>query len=200
MFSRSLFDAYSISICRRASSFCLGRQLVVVVDPMHLLRDVRQHERLVIVRRHELDALVREVHRVPLLVEHEEQIVLDVAIRLLGRRQLAIGDVIELHLLHELLDARLLQHLHQALVLRAAELRLVQAQRRRVRVVLAPDRVSASPTSALTSSRLTRAPAARRRRCARRTSPSFSFPTGPEMMSGVRASSISTESTSSTIA
>ena len=30
--------------------------------------------------------------------------------------------------------------------------------------------------------------------------PSFSLPTGPEMMSGVRASSMSTESTSSTIA
>ena len=42
--------------------------------------DVRQHERLVLVGRHEVDALVGEVHRVALLVEHEEQVVLDVAI------------------------------------------------------------------------------------------------------------------------
>ena len=76
--------------------------------------------------RHEIDALVGEMHRVALLVEHEEQVVLHVAVRLLGGGQPPVGDVLELHLLHELLVARLLQHLHQAPALRTAELRLVQ--------------------------------------------------------------------------
>ena len=143
---------------------------------------------------------IGEVDRVPLLVEHEEQVVLDVAELLLAGRQLAVGDVLELHLLHELLDARLLQHLQQALVLRAAELRLVELERGRRRCRPSSSSRSPSATSVFTSSRLpphqprdgrvVLARTARRSRC----------PTGPEMMSGVRASSISTESTSSTIA
>ena len=67
-----------------------ARQLVIVIDPMHFLRQVGQHERVVLVGRHEVDAAVGEVHRVALLVEHEQQVVLDVAVRLLARA--AAGD------------------------------------------------------------------------------------------------------------
>src|SRR6185437_1118906 len=105
-----------------------GRQVVIVVDPVHLLRDVRHDERFMIVGRHEVDALIGEVHRVALLVEDEQQILLDVPVLLFARRQPAIGDVLELHLLHHLLDARLLKLLEQPLVLRVPELRLVEAE------------------------------------------------------------------------
>ena len=105
-----------------------------MVDPVHRLAEVRQHERLVLRRRHELDAAVGEVHRVSPLVEHEQQLLLDVAECLLRRRQLAIGDVLELHLLHELLVARLVHQLEQPPVLRMAELRLIELERRAARV------------------------------------------------------------------
>ena len=177
----------------------LGRHVVVVIDAMHLLRQIRQDERVVLVRRHEVDALVGEVDRVALLIEHEEQVFLDVAIRLLGRRQPTIGDVVELHLLHELLGARLLQHLHQARDSSGCRAAPCTAGARPPPCRSFSRSRSASPTSVFTSSvwRRTRRPTAAL--CSKYI-PSFSLPTGPEMMSGVRASSMSTESTSSTIA
>ncbi len=44
-----------------------------------LARDVGNHERIMVAGRHEFDAAVGEVHGVALLVEHVEQILLDVA-------------------------------------------------------------------------------------------------------------------------
>ena len=83
--------------------------------------------------------------------------------------QPAVGDVLELHLLHELLGALLLQHLHEPLVLRAAELRLVELQRRGGGVALlasrAPPRRRARSRAPSAGAR-----AARPRRCARSTS------------------------------
>ena len=59
-----------------------------------------------IVGRHRLGAPVGQVDRVALLVEHEVERVLEVAHPLLLDRQLAVGDGVELHPLHQLLDAR----------------------------------------------------------------------------------------------
>ncbi len=79
--------------------------------------------------RHVVDATIGQVHGVALLIEHVQQVVLDVAQALLRRRQPAIGDVVELHLLHERLDALLLQCLQEALVLGSAQLCLVKRVR-----------------------------------------------------------------------
>ena len=67
--------------------------------------------------------------RVPLLVQYEQQIFLDIAVLLLVRWKPAIGNVLQLHLLHELLGAGLLKYLEQALVLGSAQLRFVQIER-----------------------------------------------------------------------
>ena len=64
-----------------------------------------------------------------LLVEHVKKIVLDIAVLLLARWKSPIGDVLQLHLLHELFGTGLLQHFQQALVLRSTQLRLIQVQR-----------------------------------------------------------------------
>src|SRR3982751_7043534 len=66
----------------------------------------------------------------PLLVQHEKQIFFDIAILLLASRKPAIGDVRELHLLHELLGSSLVQNLEQPLVLRSAELCFVEIKTR----------------------------------------------------------------------
>ena len=70
--------------CLTSVELLLGRHVRMVVDPVHLGRDVGQHELVGMVRRHEVDAGIRQVHRVPLLVEHVEQVVLEVAVH--GRR------------------------------------------------------------------------------------------------------------------
>ncbi len=49
----------------------LGRQVRISIDPVHLLRQVGQHERVVLVRRHEVDAGIGEMHRMSALIEHE---------------------------------------------------------------------------------------------------------------------------------
>src|SRR3569833_1232381 len=116
-----------LELTARGKSLLAG-QVVVMLDAMHFLRDVRQHERVVLVRRHEVDALVGEMDRMALLVEHEEQVLFDVAIGLLACRQTTIGDVLELLLLNRLLDTRLVEHLHQATILRATQLRLIQLE------------------------------------------------------------------------
>jgi hypothetical protein len=85
-----------------------------------------QHELVVAVGRERVDAAVGQVDRVPALVEHVQQVLLELAVLLLGRRELAVGDVVQLHLLDHLLHARLLHDLHQALVLRRPEPGLVQ--------------------------------------------------------------------------
>ena len=56
MFSFSLFVAKSISSWRRRSSRSSGDSERVVVHAVRLLRDVGQDERVVVVRRHEVDA------------------------------------------------------------------------------------------------------------------------------------------------
>ena len=104
----------------------LRRQLLIVIDAMNARRDIRQYELLVIGRRHQLDATIGQVHGMPLLVEDVEEVVLQVTVLLLRDPQLPVGEVVELHPLHELLDALLLERLQEALVLRASQPRLVQ--------------------------------------------------------------------------
>src|SRR5258707_34728 len=70
----------------------------------------------------------------PPFIEHEQQIFLDVAVRLLVRRQLPVGEVLELHLQHELLVTLLLHELEEPPVLRVAHLRLVELDRGVLRI------------------------------------------------------------------
>ena len=86
-------------------------------------------------RREQFDARVREMHRVSALVEHEIQLVLEIAELLLVGRQLPICDVLQLDLLHELLDAALLIELEESLVLGGAELGLEQEERSTILVL-----------------------------------------------------------------
>jgi hypothetical protein len=198
MFSFSDFTAYSRLDARRRLELGLGVERLILLNAAHRRGDVGQHELVRRRRREEVHARVREVHRVALLVEHEEQVFLDVAELLLGRRLLAVGDVRELLLQDQLLDAGLLHHLQQALVLGAAHPRLVEAERGRV-LVAGGEGLLALGDEIVRELRL----AAHQPRdgavvLAYCLSPSL--PTGPEMISGVRASSMSTESTSSTMA
>ena len=138
--------------------------------------------------------------RVPLLVEHEQQVVLDVAVALLARPA-ACGRRC----------ARAPSSARAACCpapaapssaacssgCPAAPCRACSAAV--VRVARLERRARASPTSWLTSSVCRRTRRATAALCSKYIA-SLSFPTGPEMMSGVRASSMSTESTSSTIA
>jgi hypothetical protein len=103
-------------------------ELGIVVDPVDRLGDVGDDEELRVVGRHRLRAPVGQVDRVALLVQHEEERVLEVAHALLLERQLPVGDGVELHPLHQLLDPRLVQHLEQPLVLRHAQLGLVELE------------------------------------------------------------------------
>jgi len=120
-----------VAIDRVARLELLGRSHVrVVIDYVDFLRQIGKNELVVGVGRHEVDAGVGEVHRVSLFVEHEQQIVLDVAVFLLAGGKPSIRNVRQLHFLHELLDAGLLKHLQQPLVLGAAELRLVEGESR----------------------------------------------------------------------
>ena len=130
MWSFSLLSAYSPSTARRCSIRSCGREVGILVDPVDRLRDVGHQEQLGVVRRHRRGAPVGQVDRVALLVEHEVERVLEVAHPLLLHRQLAVGDRVELHPLDQLLDPGLVEHLEQPLVLRHAELGLVQLERR----------------------------------------------------------------------
>ena len=107
----------------------LGRQRLVVVDLVHRVRDVRDDEQHRILRRQRLDALLREVDRVATLVEDEVEVLFEGSHLLVPRGELAVNEVVELDALHQLFHAGLLQQLHQLLVLRHAELRLVEQQR-----------------------------------------------------------------------
>src|SRR5688572_19847118 len=84
------------------------------------------------------------MHRVALLIDHVEQLFLDVGELPLARRDLAIGDHVELALLHELPIALLLQNLEEALVLRRAEVRLIQARSSSVSLALLQSALSLS--------------------------------------------------------
>jgi hypothetical protein len=95
---------------------------------VHLLGDVGHEEKGRVLRREFRGALIGEVHRMPLLVQHEVERLLQIAHALLPHRQLAVGDGVELHALHQLLDPRLLHQLEQPLVLGHAELRLVELE------------------------------------------------------------------------
>ncbi len=106
------------------------REVGVLVDPVDRLGDVGHQEQLGVVRRHGLGAPVGQVDRVALLVQHEVERVLQVPHPLLLHRQLAVRDRVELHPLNQLLDPGLVVHLEQPLVLRHAELGLVQLERR----------------------------------------------------------------------
>ena len=101
-----------------------------MLDGVHFVRQIRQHELVVPLWRHEIDARVGEVNGVPFFVEHVQHVVLDIAVLLLAPRQPAVGNVGELHLLHELLRSGLLENLEQSLVLGATQLCLVEIQRR----------------------------------------------------------------------
>ena len=80
--------------------------------------------------RHGLRPTVGQVDRVPLFVEHEVEGLLQIPHPLLLHGQLAVGDGVELHPLHQLLDPGLVQHLEQPLVLRHAQPGLIELQRR----------------------------------------------------------------------
>ncbi len=112
----------------------VARQVRRVIDAVHRLAEIGQHVCLVIVRRHEVDAAVRQMDGMPPFIEDEEQILLDVAVRLLVRRQLPVGEVLQLHLQHELLVALLLHELEEPPVLRVAHLRLVEFDRGVLRI------------------------------------------------------------------
>ena len=105
------------------------RQLGVVLQLVDGVRDIGHHEQRGILRGHRFDAFVGQVHRAATLVHDEIQIVFDVAHLLVARGQLAVGEAVELDPLHLLLDALLVQQLQQLLVLRHAELRLIQQLR-----------------------------------------------------------------------
>ena len=107
----------------------LRREVGVVLQLVDGVRDVGHDEERRILRRHRLDALVGEVHGPAALVHDEVQVVLDVPHLLIARRQLAVGQAVELHALDLLFDALLVQQLQQLLVLRHAELRLVEQRR-----------------------------------------------------------------------
>ena len=108
----------------------LGRaELVVLVQLSDGRGNVGQHEGVAIVRREPIQPLLGEMHRMSLLVQHEQQVILEVPELLLAGRQFPIREVIEFHALHQLLDALLLQRLHEPLVLGPTHLRLVQLQR-----------------------------------------------------------------------
>ena len=94
---------------------------MIVIESANQQTDIRQHKRILRIGRHIVEALVREMHGVSLFVQHVQQIVFDVAELLLGRGHFAIGNVIQLHALHELFHARLLHRFHQLLVLRTAQ-------------------------------------------------------------------------------
>ncbi len=96
----------------------LGGQRRVVFRVVDGLRDVGDDEELGVVRGHRLRAPLGQVHRVALLVEHEIQVVLDVAHLLLPERQLPVGERVEFRALQQRLHAGLVQHLQQLLVLR----------------------------------------------------------------------------------
>src|SRR5690349_8480253 len=74
----------------------LRRHLLIVIDAMNFLRDIRKDERIVITRGHELDAAIGEMDSVALLIEHEEKIFLDITVLLLAWRKLAICEMVEL--------------------------------------------------------------------------------------------------------
>ncbi len=113
----------------------LGRRHVrIVIDRVHFLRQIREHELVVRLGRHEIHTGVSEMDGVPLFVQHEQQIFLDIAVLLLVRGKPAIRDVLQLHLLHELLGTSLLKYLEKALVLGSAQLRLVEIKRGSVAV------------------------------------------------------------------
>ena len=137
--------------------------------------------------------------RVPLFVQHEVERLFQIPHALLLHGQLAVGDGVELHPLHQLLGSRLVQHLEQPLVLGHAQPGLIELQRRIVPGLgvfqqllgLGQQRVH-HPVCFRTSSATWRLNWA--------YFSSVSLPTGPEMMSGVRASSMRIESTSSMMA
>jgi len=100
----ALFRVLAIDLRARLELF-LRRHLLVMIDAMNFLRDVRQDERIVIIRGHEVHTAIGEMDRVALLIEHVEKILFRIAILLLRRRQLSVGEMLQLLLLHELLDA-----------------------------------------------------------------------------------------------
>ena len=103
-----------------------GREIGIVLQLVHRVRDVRDDEQCRILRRHRLHALVGQVHGAAALVHHEIQIVLDVPHLLIAGGELAVGQPIQLDALHELLHTLLVEQLEELLVLRHAELRLVE--------------------------------------------------------------------------
>jgi len=109
-----------------ALEFLRGAQLVVALDGVDRFGDVGDHEKHRILRRHRLHPLVGEVDGMAALVQHEVQVVFDVAHLLVARRLLAVRQAVQLDALHQGLDPRLLQQLHETLVLRHGELRLIQ--------------------------------------------------------------------------
>ena len=126
MCSVSLLAAYSAFDHVPPLQFFSGRERLVAIDLVDCLGDIGHDEQRRVVGRHGLDALVGEVHRMPALVEHEVQLVFDIAHLLVARRQLAVREPVQLHPLHHRLDALLVQEFQQLLVLGRAELRLVQ--------------------------------------------------------------------------
>ena len=82
----------------------LRGERLIVCHLTNLDRDIRHDEQVGIVRAHFLDALVGEMHRAAPLVHHEEQLILERLESLLIRRQLPIGDAIQLDTLNKLFD------------------------------------------------------------------------------------------------
>jgi hypothetical protein len=97
-----------------------------MLDAVDLDRDVGENEVLVVFRRKEVHATIRQVHRVAAFIQDVEKLVLDCPELLLRGRKLPVRDVGKLGLLHQLHHALLLERLQQPLVLRGAETSLVQ--------------------------------------------------------------------------
>ena len=175
---------------------------------IHLLQrrhQVGNDERIGIVRVEEFAALLGQVGVVLLLVDREEQLLLQVEHVFLGR----IFQHFEFRLVHQLPDLGLFHHLLQLLVLRRPELDLVQQaaglvlggrDRRWFSRPRCGHRATASrrsPADCRASS--ARGPVRRPAACICRRR-GVDTVDGPLMMSGVRASSMRIESTSSTMA
>ena len=167
---------------------------------VHLLREVGHDEERGVVRRDRVSTpLSVRWTECALLVEDEVQHLLELAELLLLAGSLRSAMWSSSTRCTVLLDALLVEELQQPLVLRHAELRLVRLRRRWYGLARPP---TAAPPRRRDRWR-SRSAAAPARLPGCWTSAylvSLSVPTGPEMMSGVRASSIRIESTSSMMA
>jgi hypothetical protein len=168
------------------------RERFVLLHPVHRLGDVGNHEGLVVVRGEHVQPLVGEVDGVPLLVHRVEEVLLQLV-------DLLLHHVVALDLPHHLHQAGVVgEHLLQALVARRALARQEQLLARGVGVALRD--VLLGPGDQLVDDARLPPVQVHHAGLVRAYAAFASVPTGPEMMSGVRASSIRTESTSSTMA